>query len=157
MGIEEARTAAAAMPAGDPFLGRVLVVRGLSLLPSHVRCTGRPRPDENTLCSRLKVKSMRSREWLRSRVVGRDDTRPPRRARVMGGHLGVRLACPASPNPLLAPCTVHELARAGAVGMVLAARPGCPAAAAAAAAAVHVHARARAPRPRVHARVYAGF
>ena len=36
----------------------------------------------------------------------------------MGTRLGVRLAYPASPNPLLALCTTHELARAGAVGVV---------------------------------------
>ena len=36
----------------------------------------------------------------------------------MGIRLGVRLAYPASPNPLLALCTAHELARAGAVGVV---------------------------------------
>ena len=36
----------------------------------------------------------------------------------MGTRLGVRLAYPASPNPLLALCTAHELARAGAVGVV---------------------------------------
>ena len=36
----------------------------------------------------------------------------------MGTRLGVRLAYPASPNPLLALCTAHELARAEAVGVV---------------------------------------
>ena len=36
----------------------------------------------------------------------------------MGTRLGVRLAYPASPSPLLGSCAAHELARAGGVGVV---------------------------------------